>query len=159
MTIEQWRFFSVPHLLWHSASVYNGHLRGPLTLTPVAEHLVVELSLSVLRLRTVAAGIRTPKLPHARRTFYRTAPPSRSKASDTAWWETWEKTRSENLSVVFRFFNQWFEFEMYFEFKQLFFFFKSKWISFRNWIEKLYCNVCRILVIIQKGLIEPRILE
>ena len=24
-------FFSVPHLLWHETSVYNGHLRGPLT--------------------------------------------------------------------------------------------------------------------------------
>ena len=27
------RFFSVPHLLWHGASAYNGHLRGPVTLT------------------------------------------------------------------------------------------------------------------------------
>ena len=25
---EQWRFFSVPHLLWHGASIYNGHLLG-----------------------------------------------------------------------------------------------------------------------------------
>ena len=33
MAIEQWRFFSVPHLLWHGASVYNGHIRGPVTLT------------------------------------------------------------------------------------------------------------------------------
>ena len=32
MTIEQWRFFSVPHLLWHGPSVYNGHLRGPMPL-------------------------------------------------------------------------------------------------------------------------------
>ena len=31
--IEQWGFFSVPHLLWHGASVYNGHLWGPVTLT------------------------------------------------------------------------------------------------------------------------------
>ena len=45
MTIEQWVFFSVPHLLWHGASVYNGHLRGPVTLTPIAERLTVELSL------------------------------------------------------------------------------------------------------------------
>ena len=29
--------FSVPHLLCHGASVYNGHLRGPETLTPIAE--------------------------------------------------------------------------------------------------------------------------
>ena len=31
MAIEQWGFFSVQHLLWHGASVYNGHLRGPVT--------------------------------------------------------------------------------------------------------------------------------
>ena len=29
MAIEQRGFFSVPHLLWNGASVYNGHLRGP----------------------------------------------------------------------------------------------------------------------------------
>ena len=28
MAIEQWGFFSVPHLLWHGASVYNGHFRA-----------------------------------------------------------------------------------------------------------------------------------
>ena len=27
------------HLLWHVASIYNGHLRGPVTLTPIAERL------------------------------------------------------------------------------------------------------------------------
>ena len=39
MTIELWRFFSMPHLLWRRASVYNGHLREPVTLTTIAEHL------------------------------------------------------------------------------------------------------------------------
>ena len=48
MTIEQWDFFSVPHLLWHWASVYNGHLRRPVTLTPSAKHSAMELSLPVL---------------------------------------------------------------------------------------------------------------
>ena len=38
----------MPHLLWHGTSFYNGHLRGPVTLTPVAELLAVELSLPVL---------------------------------------------------------------------------------------------------------------
>ena len=38
---------TVPHLLWHGASVYNGHLRRPVTLTPIAERLAVELSLPV----------------------------------------------------------------------------------------------------------------
>ena len=36
LSIEQWGFFSVPHLLWHATSVYNGHLRGPVILTYVA---------------------------------------------------------------------------------------------------------------------------
>ena len=51
MAIEQWGFFSVPHLLWHGASVYNGHLRRPATLTPIAERLAMELSLSVFTCR------------------------------------------------------------------------------------------------------------
>ena len=48
MAIEQWEFFNVPHLLGHEASVYNGHLRGPVTLTSIAERLAVELSLPVM---------------------------------------------------------------------------------------------------------------
>ena len=47
MAIEQWGFLSVPHLLWHRASVCNGHLRGSMTLTPIAEPLAMELSLPV----------------------------------------------------------------------------------------------------------------
>ena len=47
MVIEHLRFCSVPHLLWHGASVYNGHLRGPVPLTPIAELLAVELTLSI----------------------------------------------------------------------------------------------------------------
>ena len=35
MAIEQWGFFSVPNLLWQGAYVYNGHLRGPVKLTPM----------------------------------------------------------------------------------------------------------------------------
>ena len=45
MTIEQWGFFSLPHLLRHVASVYNGHLWEPITLTPIADRLATELSL------------------------------------------------------------------------------------------------------------------
>ena len=48
MAIESWGFFRVPHLLWHWASVYNCHLRGPLTLTLNCERLAVELSIPVL---------------------------------------------------------------------------------------------------------------
>ena len=36
MATEQWGFFCVPHLL---SSVYNGHLRGLVTLTPNAVRL------------------------------------------------------------------------------------------------------------------------
>ena len=45
MAIEQWGFFSVPHLLWHGTSVYNGHLREHVNLTPLAQRLAVKLSL------------------------------------------------------------------------------------------------------------------
>ena len=46
-TYDHWAvrvFFSVPHLLWQEASVYNGHLRGPVKLTLTAKLLAVELS-------------------------------------------------------------------------------------------------------------------
>ena len=47
MAIEQWGFFSVLLLLWHGTSVYNGHLRGPVTLTPITERLAVDMTLPV----------------------------------------------------------------------------------------------------------------
>ena len=37
----------MPHLLRHWASVYNGHLRGLVTLVPFGERLAVELLLFV----------------------------------------------------------------------------------------------------------------
>ena len=40
-------FFIVPHHLWLGSSIYNGHLWGPVTHTPVAKRLAVELSLTV----------------------------------------------------------------------------------------------------------------
>ena len=58
MVIEQWGFFSVPHLLWHGASVYNGHLWGSLALTLIAESLAGGFHYLFLRLKSVAAGIR-----------------------------------------------------------------------------------------------------
>ena len=48
MAIEQWRFFSVSDFLGNKASVYDGYFRGPVTLTPIAERLAVELSLPIL---------------------------------------------------------------------------------------------------------------
>ena len=44
MAIEQWGFF-VPAVT--RVYLYNGHLRGPVPLTPVAERLTVKLSLPV----------------------------------------------------------------------------------------------------------------
>ena len=69
MAIVQWVFFNVPYLLWHGASVYNGHFRWPVPLTPITERLAVVLSLPVLRLRCVVVGIRTINPPHARLTL------------------------------------------------------------------------------------------
>ena len=64
MAIEQWGFFSVPHLLWHGAPVYNGHLRGPVTLTPIAFQLAVEQSLPVLKAK-VCCGWESNTQPYA----------------------------------------------------------------------------------------------
>ena len=46
MAIEQWGFFNVPHPLWHGASLYNGHLRGPVKHT-YCRALAEQLSLPV----------------------------------------------------------------------------------------------------------------
>ena len=45
IAIKQWGFFNVPHVLWHGPTVNSCHLRGPVTLKPVDEHLAVEMSL------------------------------------------------------------------------------------------------------------------
>ena len=41
MAIKERGFFSVPDLLLHGPSVYNGHLRGPVALTQIAERLAL----------------------------------------------------------------------------------------------------------------------
>ena len=48
MAIEQRGFSGVQHLLLYWSSLHNGHLRGPMTLTPVAERLGLRLSVAVL---------------------------------------------------------------------------------------------------------------
>ena len=70
MAIEQWGFFNVPYLLWHGPTVYNGHLRGPMSLKPVAERLAVKLSLPVCTTQVCRDRGSNPDLPHARRTLY-----------------------------------------------------------------------------------------
>ena len=62
MSIEHWWFFSVPRLLRQGASVYNGHLRGPLPFAPNVELMAVEISLPTLTTSSVAAGIQLPIL-------------------------------------------------------------------------------------------------
>ena len=69
MAIEQWGFVNVPHPLRHGPTVYNGHLRGPVTLTPVAERLAVELSLPVFTTNVCRDRGSNPDLPYARRTI------------------------------------------------------------------------------------------
>ena len=66
MPIEEWGFFSVPHLLWYGPTVYNGHLRGPVTLIPVAERLAVELSLPVFTSWVFRGWDSNTQLPHAK---------------------------------------------------------------------------------------------
>ena len=75
MAIEQWGFLSVPHLLCHRASVYNGHLREPATITPVAERLAVEHSLPVLTTYEIRTLI-TLRLRGERSNTLRHAPPA-----------------------------------------------------------------------------------
>ena len=61
MVIEQWGFFSVTHVLWHGESVYtmvckdSWHSHLLLSVWQWSCHYLF------LRLRSVAAGIRTPK--------------------------------------------------------------------------------------------------
>ena len=54
MAIGQLGFLNVPHLLWHGASIYNGYLRGPVTLTPIADCLAVELSLPAFTIKVMS---------------------------------------------------------------------------------------------------------
>ena len=48
MALSNEGFLSVPHLLRHGPTVYDGYLRESVTLTPVVERLVLKLSLPVL---------------------------------------------------------------------------------------------------------------
>ena len=63
MAMEQWTFFSVPHLPRQGAFIYNGDFRGLVVLTPAAERLAVKLSLPVFTTYVCRAGIRTCNLP------------------------------------------------------------------------------------------------
>ena len=49
---EQWKFYRVPHLLWHGTSVYNEHFRWPMTMVPV----VIDAFKSLLRAHALWHG-------------------------------------------------------------------------------------------------------
>ena len=51
------------HPLRHRPTVYNGHLRGPVTLTPNAERLAVELSVPVFTTKVCRDRGSNPDLP------------------------------------------------------------------------------------------------
>ena len=57
-------------------TLYNGHLQGPVTLTPVAEPLAVEQSLPVFTTWVCCDRGSKPDLPHANRMLYLYAPRS-----------------------------------------------------------------------------------
>ena len=65
MANEQWEFLSVPHLLWHVASVYN----GPVTLAPIAERLAGGCHYLFLWLSLPRLGFEHLNLSHARLTL------------------------------------------------------------------------------------------
>ena len=67
MVIEQWGFLYATHLLWHGPSLFKYHLRGPVTHTPVAERLAVELSLPVFTTHVCHYWGSNPDIQHARR--------------------------------------------------------------------------------------------
>ena len=62
MTIE--RFFNVPRLLCHGQILFNGHLRGPVKLSPVAERFAVWMSLPVLKTKVCPDRKSKPDLLH-----------------------------------------------------------------------------------------------
>ena len=53
-----------PHPLQHGSTVYDGHLRGPVALTPAAERLAVELPVFTTKVCRDRGS--NPDLPHAK---------------------------------------------------------------------------------------------
>ena len=70
MAIEQWGFFNVPHLLRHGPNLYNGHLRGPVTLTSVCRAFGSWAVTTCFRTQVCCDRGSNPDLPHRRRTLF-----------------------------------------------------------------------------------------
>ena len=98
MAIEQWGFFNVPHPLRHQSTVYDGHLRGPVTLTPLMPS-VWQWSCHYLfsRLRSVATGDRTP-ISRMRRERSTSTPPRRGTLHRII--HIWRK--KNNACIIFK---------------------------------------------------------
>ena len=60
----------MPRPMRQGPAVYNGHLRGPVTLTPIAECLALALSLAVFKTKVCHDLGSNIDLPHAKRTRY-----------------------------------------------------------------------------------------
>ena len=60
MAIDQWRFFSVPHLLWHGHTLYMIICKDPWHPHLLPSVWQLSYHYLFLRLLSVAAGIRTP---------------------------------------------------------------------------------------------------
>ena len=80
-------FHSLP-MKGYKASIYNGHLRGPVTLTPNAEHLSVELSLPVLTTQ-------------ASRGWYSNTPPSACGAKEYLFKNVNDINQKKNTLTLF----------------------------------------------------------
>ena len=72
------RFFLTCHTYCDTSqpfiTAYNGPLRGPVTLAPVAERWKWSCHYLFLRLKSIGSGIRTLELSHARLTLQPTVP-------------------------------------------------------------------------------------
>ena len=100
MVIEKWGFISVPHLLWHGASVCYCHL----THTCCRAFSSGTVTTCFIRLRSVDAGNRTPHFSRARQTLLLTAPVPRNgfcwyKPSALKW--KWKK-KSSTVNEMFQ---------------------------------------------------------
>ena len=77
MTIEQWGFFSVPHLLWHWHPFIMVISEDPWHSLLMPSVWQLSCHYLFLRLRSFAAGIPTPHLPLAGQRLQPTTPPPR----------------------------------------------------------------------------------
>ena len=69
MAFEQWEFFNVSHLLWPVLTLYNSHLRGPVTHSCWRAFIIRAVTICLTTYVWPDRGS-NPDLPHARRKLY-----------------------------------------------------------------------------------------